>query len=415
MTDYEDKKREIKVLDEALGVKNAARLRSGSARPDGDRRDEGSDSEQDIAFHTTSPPPTITGGNPDNKDLRKALGEDITTHLMSKNSPYHPVIIFGATGAGKTILLASLLSNFHNTVGQPGAEIRIGSSICSRDSSMYDRAVFFMENTTEDFRNGIGPSTTQLEPFFIPVEVRSQRPPLHEITVGLAFLESRGESQTPEKKVDTKTASQKAYREYRALPDEVSEVLKGYSGAVSVIYVAPYVVPEDAATDPDLTLKSKMLQFCKAREGHETVCDRHLFLLTMWDEHNQDLSHRDFSHPKPHEVISVIKQRFGSSWEQFESMRDRGGGASRYFMQYSVGRVINDDDKTRILRGTEDSEETLRRYARTVLNWLYGNALYSHSTNVVSKDVLPAQLFPDAVPRKRTWSDHILALLGDRR
>jgi len=339
-----------------------------------------------------------------------AIGKQVARIL--EQGKYHPVMVVGAQRSGKTMLLASLLARAYATKEETSVDLRLGERALFPEHHplvdvMWTQTKEFYEGTVNNFANGeLAPATRFEHPFYIPIEVIPQSPRLK--PVRFAFLECRGEVYDPQRQKFA--SSDRSYFKAKELPGVIAGVLLNFTGPLSIIYVAPGWIDTRVDPDREQIADLALLHNMERIQGARRACgsgqaDRHLYLLSMWDELAGDVSTETFARPDPDQIETILGERFPKSWKKYTSHRAVGTGNSHTHMQYSVGPIVKLHEASVTEMGQVPTElwPVLNRYPRTVLNWLYTNA---------SGEVL----FPDVVeppPPQWTLVDRFMQFVVD--
>ena len=345
--------------------------------------------------------PEAGSGLMDDRTLGRHMAE------ILKTGSYHPVIIVGANASGKSSFVASLLARTYASDHGNGVDFRLAQDCIfpeqhPRYAAIETQTRLFYDGTVGSFADWQLVARTGYEhPFYVPVELvpRDARfPPIR-----LAFLECRGEFFNPAIEKVRDLNSEREYLTRSRFPDEISSVLANFNLPISFVYVAPCSVRDDAhginRRKADLAVYYGMerIQGIRGRSGLD-MSDQHLLLLSKWDEHVGGVSSPEFVHTLVSDVEDVLRVRFPESWKKYCSMRPAALGSPYHVMQYTAGPVA----EGQFARAAPESHMLLDRYPRTVLNWLYGNAV-------------PGKvLFPDVLeqpPPRRTVVDKIVNLI----
>ncbi len=319
----------------------------------------------------------------------------------------HPVLIFGSSKSGKSMLILSLIRALQRS---RDIDVELGEPVFDRaDPRSKDRHSFakrFYDHENFRLQRGERIDATQSDAFFVPVDIKPRNsllPP-----VKLAFLDSRGEDYEP---------SQDNHADfYKQLSPEIRDVLQNFSYGVTVIYVAPYSVGSTHDRD---TLNSNF-GLLGALRGYRELRrlrrnDFHLFLLSKWDQYAAPMDGRPlFDQVDPVDVDTVLGDRYPQAWGDFQSLPLEGEAKDRRaFTQYSSGYFVDGFPAT----PPASFDASYLRYPRTVLNWLYGNATQFKVTDEERAFTLRKILFDDVVPPTEprvTLTDRMAALLTTR-
>jgi hypothetical protein len=302
----------------------------------------------------------------------------------------HPVIVFGATAAGKSTMLMSLIDYLKQEGGNVGVGIELGEHIYPpahpRRKTAHEAAINFYERHHENFRRDrqILRATVGDFPFYIPIDVTPTK--RGSSAVKFAFLEGKGEWY---ERAPTKTGTR-----YQELKPEVYEVLENYALGLSVIFVAPYLVNnQDGSRLGDygiglLGMLQKYKHHRTAMQADSVKKDSLLFLLAKWDLYCDPLKNpQAFSQVRPDEVSQVLQGLYRESWNEFRALSQSRTGR-RFFMQYVAGNIGNGI----VQEPPDELRPTFERYPKVLLNWLYGNATRfaaAHRREVLFKDFVP--------------------------
>jgi hypothetical protein len=276
----------------------------------------------------------------------------------------HPVLIFGASRAGKSTLIVSFIEALRVS-GE--VAVSLGDPVLDvsdpRSAEKHTVATRLYERQTYLHDSGIPAPATQVEPFFVPVDVTPKNSQL--APVKFAFLDGRGENYQPNQDENENF--------YRAFSPEVQDLLENFSHSISIIYVAPY----SSGTGHDRDTRDSNFGLLGVIDGYRKVrqmrrSDFHLFLLSKWDQCVSPLDvNGKFESPSAVDVSRVLDERYKQAWGAFQALPLEGPAQGRRaFSQYTAGYFR----QSRPAPAPDNLEKAFRRYPRTVLNWLYGNA-----------------------------------------
>lgn len=315
---------------------------------------------------------------------------DVAAQLMVgslESLGYHPVILCGTNGSGKTTAMASLCSFFLLR----GGSIEFGKwpsdGGSTEHAERFAQARQFYDKVVNDFTNGIAPKATGAGwPYIVPLEITPTTQPAT-MPVGptdiprpirVAFVDMTGELYKP------RSADDRGGHKL----NEVQQLLTLFPRGVSMIYFAPTTRIEgynlgsgDSAEphkttdeehrvreDPDLALINALSAYVEARPVRKH--DRHLFVLSKWDL-ACNVEDPGFTEPDPMYVQrEYLDKDFPSAWGKFKTMH--ASPRSKWWLQYSAG-LINGRTRRR------DAAESpvglaLDLYAKVVWNWIYRGA-----------------------------------------
>lgn len=312
---------------------------------------------------------------------------DLANALQSQG--YHPVLIFGTRASGKSSLLASLLHYLQSDPESPAIAIP-GDPLLPLDTAygkeVHESALYFFNTVVDNFFNGeAAPRTSDQAPYYIPVVLR---PNNGQPEVKIAFLESRGEW------YHINRQSRALYPELRG---EVDDVYRKFTGALSILLVAPLVIGDvyqdegesefvlAEQRDTDSSLFGALQSYQLARGMRDL--DQYLFVLTKWDAYTKGLNSDEFSSPPKGLVDQLIESRYPRAWQMFRAMQQI---AIPKAMQYCSG----------IMSGNVHAptphhlRHKLSPFPKTLWNWLYANATNGRDLS----ESLPTQQNGRALP-----------------
>jgi hypothetical protein len=267
----------------------------------------------------------------------------------------HPVLIFGTSLSGKTLMILSLLQYAkHNA--RADMTIRLGDPVFPPKFlwavDRYGDAEQFYNNLTAEFARGDRPPSTQkVAPFFIPINIEVAGK-----TYKLAFLEGMGEWYERD---------ETGYKQFK---QEIVLLLSGLAAPMSVIFVAP---TRNEATRNDRIFWSSphdcLANCVEQYDKHRLVRDRDnlLLLLSKWDalrDPGRIDSH--FSDASIAEVLSDIRD-WPNIWQQFANLK----GPNRALTPYSASWINPGGQIVRDIR----YQPIFDKFNRTLWNWLFGN------------------------------------------
>jgi len=289
-----------------------------------------------------------------------------------KDKDYHPIMIFGTRASGKSSLLASLFYYLQTDPESPAISVK-GEWIIPIDTAygqtVADLASGFLNHVINNFHDGqAAPSTRDEFPFYIPIILR---PNNGQPEVKLAFLESRGEWYHIDKN------SKDLFPELR---EEVSDVYKNFTGPISILLIAPYLIgeaysnetPSELAViemkESDAALFGALQAYQSNRKDREL--DKYLFVMTKWDAHTQSIIDTNFVKPPHGMVAHLIYQRFPRSWTLFQNMQAENAQC----MQYSSG-IMSGDARVDV---PQHLRHIMNRFPQMLWEWIYQNASGGH-------------------------------------
>lgn len=327
-------------------------------------------------------------------------GHSLAEHL--EGSGRHPVIVFGASASGKSMLLTSLV---HALNQSPLANVYLGDPILPSDDPlsqhMHQMAGYLFETNTQKMARGELLPTTQMDmPIFIPIDIerRSGGAP-----VRLALLEGRGEWYMRVRRDNGIS--------YRDFPPLLSEVIEHYGRPLSVIWVAPFCLWQSSdSLDPDIEESDFALvgALAEYRRRRRTMAhDSHLFVLAKWDICSPPLPGEGFGSVTRGRVASILAERYPNAWPRYQGLPLQRG--HRFFMQYSAGHIV----ENLFREPPAMHRETFERYPQTILNWLYGNATGSQGLGGSPRKVLFPAIAPPS-PSRTSLVDRIARFSTDK-
>lgn len=317
---------------------------------------------------TSSPPdlnaiPTLTENSEEPDQSTKTLSE----YLIDKG--YHPVMIFGDSGSGKSSLIASLL-HYMQQDPDAGAICILGEWIIPTGTpdgdTFAEQASEFFHRDIMAFNDGQAAPATRVDmPFYIPVVVRSKS---GKGEVRLAFLESRGEDY----KIEVNST---AY--FPEVKRQITDVYEKFPGPISLIIVSPFTYrdvytshdglegEENRIKEGDKALYGALQAYQKFRRWPEM--DNYMFVLTKWDMYTKGVSAQEFVTPPKGLAEKMIRDRYPLSWNLFRNMPKTNSASS---MQYSAGLIAGSG----VIAVPDQFKPAIYRFPRALWNWLYRNA-----------------------------------------
>lgn len=305
----------------------------------------------------------------------------------------HPVLVFGSSDSGKSTLIMSIINAVEKSGRDGGVSVGLSfgnSFYAKRDAkaeAQRELAKDFFEAGSTNFILGREAlETTQVDfPFFIPLDLRIKGSNLKPVKI--AIMDGRGEWYEPHRT---------GAIPFKDLQDDIVEVLKNYSRGISIICAAPFSLgssDEDNVQNSDAGLWASLGKYQELRSNPDD--DAILFLLTKWDQKANPERDIEFSVLNGAEVVQVAVTRYERCWDAFRTLVIGGDDwEKRCFMQYSSCKFV--EGKPSI---PSDLQPEFLRYARTVANWIYGNARRFEFTVGRRVTDLPLNLFPDVVPK----------------
>jgi hypothetical protein len=323
--------------------------------------------------------------NPFTGTLRRRTSPSISLAENLDRTERHPVLIFGSSQSGKSSLVLSLILGLQT---MRDINVSLGDPILDaadpRSKVMHQRAKDTYDRAAYELATGKSIGMTTGEPFFIPVDVKPTNSLLE--PARFAFLDGRGEDYQPNEDTNADL--------FRAFKPEISDVLLNFPHGITIIYVAPYSLSGGHDRDTpgsNFGLLGAMRGYEQLRELRRN--DSHLFLLTKWDQFAGPMDARPlFSEATATDVDRVLCDRYPNSWGTFQALPLEGEARERRaFMQYAAGYYKDGEYR----EPPHSFNNTFKRYPRTVMNWLYGNA--TQYRPVRDGQPLPKRqaLFPD--------------------
>ncbi len=296
---------------------------------------------------------SFLGGGAGAEELDPRAIHDFVVHLQS--AKIHPILIFGTTYSGKTLMILSLL-HYARHSADANMRIRLGAPVFPpsfpyADERFSDAEQFYNMLTIEFARGEHPPQTFKIVPFFIPIDIEVAGK-----TYKLAFLEGNGEWY--ERKNDL----------FQQFKQEIVGILNGFSAPISVIFVAPTHDdrPEGDRHTQNFSYEC-LAHWVEQYDRHRLVRDRDnlMLLLTKWDSlHSPGRAGSRFSDASAKDVLAEIEPwRF--IWQHFANLN----GPQRAVTPYSAA-WINDN---KLFVRDDRMQGVFDRFNRTIWNWLFGN------------------------------------------
>ncbi|MEF2148369.1 hypothetical protein [Aquilutibacter rugosus] len=354
-------------------------------------------------FTTSQAPFSSFGDSGDAYDNGKLIAEQLNT------LGYHPVVIVGTAGAGKTALLLSLLGYLRGASKATNVQVMLGQPLIDQTTAygqqIQEQAVGLFNQALQAFLSGVAPPATKAsQPFFVPVELQ-----FHDGKVQrYAFLESDGEWYRPDYNSPAL---------YKDLRPELEALFNHFKGSISMFYVAPAtqmsfdgasprrpVGGSNAASMRDAAqgLVGAMQHYSQHR-AHKRRLDLQMFLLTKWDSvFEPGAASRGFEEPQLEDAVAFARDHYSDAFAYFESMNvgDRPE-RKKVVMQYSSGLMSN-----RIIASPDRIElRALHTYHRRLWNLL---SRFAFGVQVDPEPISPRSLFSGL----RNATDSMLGLLG---
>jgi hypothetical protein len=291
------------------------------------------------------------------------------------NNRFLPVLIFGAKKTGKTVLLCSLINylraNPHGMSVQVNffdLKLRINGEPFAAGETMLNNAFeLFREIADQSMHSLPGETSVTEEPFFVPLEISfsgNSQPPLR-----LAFVDASGEHLFD----INGTGKNRARTPYGQLRAPVEAVISGFRSALSFIYVvspgtllskptgniAPTTLEEERNNDLGLGHLIST-QYPMHRPADFWRSDRHMFLISQWDESVNWQSVR-FLWPKQRRLLNDYSAHYPRTWSAFLSLQ-----GSKNWMPYS-GTLAGQGGA---VSANQLSRERLGIFANRLLAWV---------------------------------------------
>lgn len=353
---------------------------------------------------TISPAPFSTfGDSGDAYENGKLIAEQL--HTLG----YHPVVIVGTAGAGKTALLLSLLGYLRGASKATNVQVMLGQPLIDQTTAygqqIQEQAVGLFNQALQAFLSGVAPPATKAsQPFFVPVELQFHDGKIQRY----AFLESDGEWYRPDYNSPAL---------YKDLRPELEALFNHFKGSISMFYVAPAtqmsfdgasprrpVGGSNAASMRDAAqgLVGAMQHYSQHR-AHKRRLDMQMFLLTKWDSvFEPGAASRGFEEPQLEDAVAFARDHYSDAFAYFESMNvGERPERKKVVMQYSSGLMSN-----RIIASPDRIElRALHTYHRRLWNLL---SRFAFGVQVDPEPISPRSLFSGL----RNATDSVLGLLG---
>lgn len=339
----------------------------------------------------------------DGQGQSKAQLDEFVAHVVSQN--FHPVVIFGGSGSGKTAMIMSLLrllSSRPTGVGMtldasffppqyPEREERIKSS--------YDYLQILLQN----FRKGSIAKSLFVRPLFLPLMLTTDRP-IKEFRdhIRIVLIDAQGEWY--------ETNASKRGSDGSWTPDFEPELCaligSEHVTSMTTMFVAPHSVAADGSKPADLVTDGLTSTIHKYRnERHDESGDWNIFLFTKWDRVSKARRQENLWNPDLEQLDEELQHRSREAWTAYYNgntiSHDR-----RCFMQYvsMIGDIA-------LPAASSKHAVILDHYGRILLNWIYANA--SEATCGVR-----VSLFPDVDvyrDEKMPFYDRVLGWIAGAR
>lgn len=326
--------------------------------------------------------PTLVNRHSTSNEPAKKLSD----YLIEKK--YHPVMVFGDSGSGKSSLLASLLHYMQHDPNA-GAICMLGDWILPTGTpegdTFAEQASEFFHRDIMAFNDGQAAPATRVEvPFYIPVVVR---PNSGKADTRLAFLESRGEDY----RIDEGSVGY-----FPEIKRQIKDVYESFPGPISLIIISPFTYRDVYTTQDDLedenariregdkALYGALQAYQKARQYPEM--DNYMFVLTKWDMYTKGVSAPEFISPPRGLAEKMIRDRYPLAWNLFRNMPKTNSAKA---MQYSAGLIAGNG----VLAAPDQFKPAIYQFPRALWNWLYcnstgGTTLYGETTQPKSGGLL---------------------------
>jgi hypothetical protein len=314
----------------------------------------------------------LSGGNPKfaSEDALKKSDETVASTLSSDGAEgfnlagqlaetgYHPILIFGNAGSGKSILLTSLFSFANTNTASKIGYVTLGEPIIPLSNTygaeIWKEAENFFNRTTTLFTAGKPAEATKLkQPIFIPISLRSVGSELR-----FAFMESSGENYH----IDESTSTY-----FPKLKEETSQLYRQYAGPISILIIAPFegvnAEDEDYLHKSDLALLGQLHLYQTHRSTEFKKMDRFLFVLTKWDLFTKIVMSKDFYAPAPGVIENAISERYKQSWPFFNKMDST---KRKNTMAYSAAIM----DASNVLHPLHEYRAVIGSFPQKLWDWL---------------------------------------------
>lgn len=330
-------------------------------------------------------------------------GIPLSTSLV--NDTRHPVIIFGVSASGKTNIVLSLLRYLSTQTTARDVSWQLGPPILNKEHPLSGQKHADARRLTtlglHDFMLGIAAESTQIAPFFIPLDIRIGNDlPTGRRDLKLALMDSRGED------IHIDRQSEGLYPDFRP---EIVELLREHAGPVSLIHVLPCADPQDDMTLEDRNRIDFAILGCINQ--YQTVRkdrikdDRHLLVATKWDMLHRAGASPEFSAPTEAGVIRELETRYPMSWGAFSTLPYHADEVWRLkYMPYSAGFFPRGAPAAvpMILQPQFDS------FARNLMHWLSRGGLANEREFIFVTE-------PEPVAGPGMWEQLAIWLSGARR
>jgi len=344
-------------------------------------------------FHSPSAPTTPQVGKYDPSKL------NFGTRLH--DAGFHPVLVFGTSESGKSMMLLSLLS-----YGAANADIAASlsnSRILPREDlnaeKYHSEAAIFWKDDIGKFRaRELINLTQRKDPLFIPIEIKRKR---SDQLLKFAFLEGDGEWYRRNLVNDQNRDN------FRPIPElkwQIEQVLNSYVGGVSIIFICPTYEahPQKPVQESRDSLAALIPMVWQIRKNINPT-DNLLLMLSMWDgRYGPSNPHGHFYDASADVALDALGGPQSDLWTAFSEHVEEGG-AAKAMMPYSAHWINN-----KVMLDNAQHKPIFDRFNRTLWNWLYGNATQSLTSTPGDRLGRRKTLFPDVMvpdPRPIRWHE----------
>jgi hypothetical protein len=269
------------------------------------------------------------------------------------NGRFLPVLVLGPAGAGKTMMLASVINYFRANPHSLRVTVKIADFNLALNGLPFPQGTKMMEDAHRLFREfsdlldtKVAPRTAETSPpFFMPIEIQDQND-LASPPIRLALMDGSGEHLNSKTKLSDGTDVKTPYGHLRPL---VQGVLKDFQSSLACVFVLPHPPPNgdlEIDSNPvanqlpplrlgDLSMENAIRQYQGVRPPVYQKYDSNLLVISQWDRQVVWQSVKFLAINKS-EMLAKFRSVYQKSWGAFSNLAGK-----RAWMPYSSALVTD--------------------------------------------------------------------------
>jgi hypothetical protein len=303
--------------------------------------------------------------------LTKENLEELVAHAIHRK--FHPVVIFGGSGSGKTAVIMSLLRFL--LTRPSGVGVELDGTFFPKDypnrAERIQNARQYIEDIFEAFKQGKTEKSQFDRPLFLPITITTDTPVEEQADhIRIVLVDGMGEwfEANPEKRGSDGSWTSDFRPEVKAF------IGSQQLSSLTTIFVAPHSITDDGSAPSSKVIAGLASVISKYRiERSDEQTDWNLFLFTKWDRTSRAKRDKNIWQPEPAQLDEELQRRARDAWATYYNGTAMGRDR-RYFMQYVALFGAADGTGMSMPPAKSQDERILDHYSKILLNWLYANA-----------------------------------------